>query len=399
MKYDFDHAVPRQNTYSLKYDDEDFFRSVIPDIRLDDNTIRLVLADMDFQCAPAITEALHRVADFGNYGYVTTGAIKEFHSSIISWYKRRHGMEVQPQEIIYSGGALDGVEQTILAFSQPGDGVIVCYPVYSHFMSSIQRLGRKVVNCQMLYDGDSNYTMDWEKFESCCAAPDNKVFVLCSPCNPLGIVWTPDELKKMAAICKEHGVVLVSDEIHSDFIRKGKKHTPILAAAEDNSNIILVNGANKTFNLMGLHCAYSIIPDEQLRAAFVRGYEPTWPTAFGAAAMIAAYNESEDWLDQLNDYLDDGLNAAVNFLHERMPKVKVHVPDGTYILWMDFSAYGLGVDGLLKKTNWEANVCVDLGISSDPEQGSQFLRMCLTNPKSQVMEALERIAAVFENEN
>ena len=395
MAYDFDHPAKRRGTFSMKYDDDGFFRALIPNIRLDDDTIRIMLADMDFQCAPAITKALHKAADFGNYGYVTPDAAPRFRGSIIDWYRRRHGLCIRPEEIVYSSGALDGVEQTIAAFSRPGEGVILTYPVYSHFTSSVLRLGRKIVSCHMLYDGEGGYSMDWAAFEAACAKPENKVFVLCSPCNPLGIVWTAQELQKMAAICKENGVVLVSDEIHSDFVRAGVRHIPILAAVEDKTNLILVSGPNKSFNLMGLHCAYSVIPDEGLRAAFSKGYAPAPPTAFALAAMIAAYDESEDWLDELNACLDQNLALAVNYFHTHLPKVKVHVPDGTYVLWMDFSSYGLGAKGLVDKINGEANVCVDVGVSSDPEQGQDFVRMCLTCPRAQLEQALERISRVF----
>lgn len=235
MTYDFDRAVPRKGTYSMKYDDKGFFEAIVPGVRLDDDTVRIMLADMDFQCPPAITQALHRVADFGNFGYVTANAAPEFRPSIINWYRRRFGYEIAPEEIVYSGGAIDGVERAITAFSQPGDGVILCYPVYSHFTSSVKKLGREIVSCHLLYDGDSNYEMDWAAFERCCSQEQNRVFVLCSPNNPLGIVWTPEELRKMAAICKANDVVLVSDEIHSDFVRSYATHTPILAIRASTS--------------------------------------------------------------------------------------------------------------------------------------------------------------------
>lgn len=397
MQYDFDHAVPRRGTYSMKYDDKAFFESFVPNIRLDDNTIRLMLADMDFHCAPAITRALHRVADFGNYGYVTVDSAPEFRQSIVAWYKHRFNCTIHPEEIVYSCGALDGVEQTIASFSHPGDGVILLYPVYSHFTSSVLRLGRKIVSCHMEYDGNSHYSIPWESFETVCADPTNKVFVLCSPSNPLGIVWTPEELERMATICRTNNVVLVSDEIHSDLIRQGSKHTPIIAATTDRRNLVMVSGPNKAFNLMGLHCAYSIIPDPTLRAHFCEGYVPVQPTAFALAAMIAAYTECDDWLDQLNAYLDANLHFAVEYLHRNLPKVKVHMPEGTYMLWMDFSAYGLGTRKLAAKTNLEANVCIDLGIFSDPEQGEHFLRMSVACPRPQLKEALQRLHNTFQS--
>ena len=320
MKYDFDHELRRFGTYSMKWDDDAFFKAITPNLRLDKDTIRLNLADMDFRTAPAVVKAMHRVADFENYGYVTASSAPEYKPAIIGWYQRRHGVTIQPEWIIHSNGALDGVEQTILAFSKPGEGIVLCRPIYRNFTNVIERTGRHVANCQMINRGTGAYEMDWEQMEEVCAQPENKVFVLCSPQNPVGRVWTKEELARIAEICRKNGVVVVSDEIHSDIIRKGVKHTPIIDAVEDLSNIIMVSGVNKTFNLMGLHCAYSVIPDETLRKQFQAGYEPAMPTAFALAGMIAAYNESEDWVDALNEYLDDTLTAAVEYMKEKLPK-------------------------------------------------------------------------------
>ena len=395
MTYDFDRILNRFGTYSMKYDDDAYFRRFAPQIRLDHDTIRLMLADMDFPCAPAITQAMHRVADFGNFGYTTASSVPEYVQSILTWYRRRYNMELQEEWIIHSNGALDGVGQTVCAFSQPGDGVILCYPVYSNFSSVVRGLGRKPVGCHLLQPTPGNYQMDWDKFRDVCAQPENKVFILCSPSNPVGRVWTREELAQMAQICRENQVVLVSDEIHSDIVRGTAHHTPILAAVEDLSNIIMVSGVNKTFNLMGLHCAYSVIPDSSLRARFCEGYEPAMPTPFAVAAVIAAYMESEDWVDALNQYLDETLELAVERIREKLPKVHAYVPEGTYILWLDFSDYGYEPDTLQYLINHKANVALQGGLSHDPEQGSQYMRLCVTSPKAVILEAINRIGDAF----
>lgn len=395
MKYDFDNELNRVHTYSMKWDDNAFFQTVAPGIRLDNETIRLMIADMDFRCAPAIVAAMHCVADHANYGYTTVGAAPEFNQSIIDWYRRRHSFEIRPEWLIYSNGALDGVGQTINAFSQPGDGVILCRPVYSNFTGTIEKLGRRVVNCQKLRTGTGEYQMDWEKFEQLCAQEENKVFVLCSPENPVGRIWTKEELIRMATICWENGVVLVSDEIHSDFVRAGEKHIPILQAVEDHSNLIMVSGANKSFNLLGLHCAYSVIPDEDLRQRFLTGYSPNMPTPFAIAAMVAAYNESEDWLDALNAYMDEGLAWAAEYIKEKLPKANVYVPQATYVLWVDFSAYGYSQSILQYLVNHKANVAIQGGLSHDPEEGEHYLRFCFTCSKATFKAAIDRIAAAF----
>ena len=394
MKHDFDHAVKRFGTYSMKWDDDDFFRIITPNLRLDKDTIRLNLADMDFRCAPAIARAMHRVADFENFGYTTASSAPEYKPSIIGWYHRRHGVEIKPEWIVHSNGALDGVQQTILAFSQPGEGVILCRPIYRNFTSVIQQTGLHVANCQMLYK-NGRYEMDWEGLEQVCAQPENKVFVLCSPQNPVGRVWTREELARIAEVCRKNGVVVVSDEIHSDIVRKGVKHVPIIDVVEDLSNIIMVSGTNKTFNLMGLHCAYSIIPNDALREKFQAGYESAMPTAFALAGMIAAYNESEDWVDQLNDYLDDTIAAVVEAIREKLPKVRTYIPEGSYVLWLDFSGYGYSTALLMELINQRANVALQRGAAHDPDQGGGFMRLCVTAPKATVLEAVDRIAKAF----
>lgn len=395
MKYDFDHEAQRYGSYSLKWDLPQFFIHNTPNMRFDKDTIRVNLADMDFKCAPAIVKAMHRVADFENYGYTAYFADPEYIKSIISWYKRRYGLEIKPEWLVYCNGAIDGVEQTVRAFSEPGDGVILCRPIYRNFTMSIQALGRKIANCQMLNNGDGDYQFDWDSLEEVCAKPENKVFVLCSPQNPVGKVWTRDELVRVADICRRNNVVIVSDEIHCDILRKGVKHIPVIEAVPDCSNIILVSGVNKSFNLMGLHCAYCIIPDEKLRARFCKDYNPNQPTQFAIAGTVAAYNESEDWLAELNEYIDGAMEAAVALFKAEMPKVKVYVPQGSYALWLDFSAYGYTPEVIQDLIFQKANVAMQKGPAHDPDNGGQFMRMCITCPKAKIEEAVHRVAKAF----
>ena len=396
MNYNFDKIIDRTGTYTMKYDDSDYFRRIAPSIRLDQDTIRLLLADMDFQCAPAITEAMHRVADFSTFGYTTADAAPEYRMAICSWYQKRYNFELKPEWIVHSNGALDGVGQAISTFSDQGDGIIVCCPVYSNFSSTIRRLKRQVVNCQMMQPRLGHYEIDWDAFEATCVEPKNKVFILCSPENPVGRVWTESELCRMAAICRQHDVILVSDEIHSDIVRSGVRHHPVLQAVDDHSNLIMVSGVNKSFNLMGLQCAYTVIADADLRNRFVQDYHTEAPTPFAIAAVIAAYNESEDWLNALNAYLDMLVVDTVQYIAQKLPKAKAYVPEGTYILWVDFSGYKLPGKTLQYLVNHKANVAVQGGLSHDPQCGETYLRLCLTSPRSVIFEAIDRIAAAFE---
>lgn len=397
MKYDFDHELCRFGTYSMKWDDDAFFKIITPNLRLDKDTIRLNLADMDFRTAPAVVRAMHRVADFENYGYCTATSAPEYKPAIIGWYRRRHNVTVESEWIVHSNGALDGVRQTILAFSKPGEGVILCRPIYRNFSSIIEQTGRDIVNVQMLHHGNGDFRLDWNRLEETCARPENKVFILCSPQNPVGRVWKRDELIRLAEICRKNGVVIVSDEIHSDIIRKGIRHIPIIDAVQDLSNIIMVSGVNKTFNLMGLHCAYSIIPDAALRKRFLEGYESAMPTAFALAGMIAAYNESEDWVDALNEYLDDTMTGVVAYIREKLPRVEAYVPEGSYVLWLNFANYGYDLPTLQHIIYQLANVALQKGLSHDPDQGGCFMRLCVTCSRATVLKAIDRIAQAFAN--
>lgn len=281
MDFNFDQVTDRQGTYSMKYDDDGYFDRLVPGIRLDDDSIRLMIADTDFRCAPSITRAMHRVADFPTFGYTTPDAAPGYKPAIIHWYQRRFGYEVRPEWIIHASGALDGVGQTIQAFSNPGDGVIICSPVYSNFTSTILRLHRRVVNCQLIHGEGGDYRIDWEAFEKCCAEEDNKVYVLCSPENPIGRVWKAEALRQMADICRENGVVLVSDEIHCDIVRKGVQHLPILKAVQDHSNLIMVglrrNAEPGLFAAVFKKCRDVIYPKGFLENQVYPGsYEEEW---------------------------------------------------------------------------------------------------------------------------
>ncbi len=395
MKYDFDKVISRWGTCSMKYDDDAFFHNLSENIRLDRDTIRLMIADTDFQCAPAITAAMHRVADFPNYGYTTIEAAPAFKESIISWYKRRFAYEIRKEWIITAGSALESVGQAVQAFSDPGEGVIICGPVYANFSNTIHRLNREVVNCQLLDYGEGDYRIDWEAFERVCREEHNKVYILCSPENPTGRVWSSEELKRMAEICRQNNVMLVSDEIHCDIVRRGIQHHPITAAAEDLSNIIMISGVNKSFNLMGLQGAYAIIPDDAVRETYLKDHVPVQLTPFTIAAVIAAYNESEDWLDALNAYIDETLARTAEYFRKKLPKVKIYIPEGTYVQWVDFSGYGYSQDLLQYLVNQEANVCVQGGLSHDPVNGEYYLRFAASCPRSVIFTAVDRISEAF----
>jgi len=392
--YDFDSVIDRRGTFSSKWDSPRTFGARHG--RWDGDTIPMYIADMDFACAPAIRAAMHRTAEHGIYGYTTHLADSRYFDAVVGWYRDRHNFDIREKDILYADGSMDAIGTAIEAFSNPGDGVVICPPVYGSFSHLIGGIRRNVVNCPLLNDGNGYYTMDWDSFEEKCAAPTNRLFILCSPANPVGRVWTAGELGRIAAICNKHRVILISDELHCDIVRKGDKFCTTLSAAENPDNIIMITSINKTFNVAGLHCANVIIPDRTVMGIFRKEYGRRTPSPFAIAALLAAYGESAGWVDALNEYLDVNIDTALDFFRRRMPGLMVWRPQGTYMLWLDFSAYGINYDGLRKKIYMNANVMLQDGYAHDPENGEFFQRMSVACPKSVLEEALRRIGAQFK---
>ncbi len=261
----FDELVERQGTYSAKWMGKggsslDYLNPAV--------TLPFQVADMDFACPDPLVQAMHKVADHRIYGY--SARTEAYTEAFTGWYRRRYGLELKGEWIVPSHGSMPAVNNAVRAFTNVGDGVIICRPVYGHFTDCIEReLYRRVVNVQLV-NHDGYYTMDWSAFEAACARPENRVFILCSPANPVGRVWTREELARICEITRRNHVLLVSDEVHCDLLTEGVYHTPILQATDDWSNLIMVTGINKTFNVAGLACANAVIPDDTLRGIFIK---------------------------------------------------------------------------------------------------------------------------------
>ena len=398
MKYDFDKYVERRGTYSAKWDGVPLFAALFKqEAPWNDETIPMMVADMDFECPPKLVEAMHRVADHKIYGYTMHLTDPRYNKAIIDWYKRRYNTDLKEEWLLYSNGSVSCINCALNAFLNPGDGVIIMPPVYGHFNGmATDETPHKVVHSPMV-NTDGYYTVDWEDFENKCAMPRNRAFILCSPNNPVGRVWNEEELKRMAAICKKHNVLLISDEIHSDILRRGVTHYPIVSVVEEYSNIIMVIGINKSFNVAGLQCSTAIIPDEHLRQVFQSQFGLVMPTPFAVAAQIAAYDECEDWLEELNLYLDANIDYTIAFFADHMPKLKIRRPEGSYMLWLDFRAYGISDDDIRRRVYVNANVMLQDGIGHDPVFGRGFQRMCVTLSRPLLEKALSRIAAAFSD--
>lgn len=393
MKFNFDEIIPRRNTYSSKWDARQSIIDYGLTDRYDDDTIPLFVADMDIACSPQIIDALHKTVDHQIFGYSTIP--DEYYEALISWFKRRLDWDIKKEEIVYNAGTVDALGVALKAFTQPRDGVIVQQPVYPAFVNSTVDNNRRPLN-NAVVNNDGYYSIDFEDFEKKAKQKDTKLFFLCNPHNPTGRIFTPNELKRMSDICKENDVLIVADEIHGDIIRCDKTFYPLASLVEDSSHIITCTGINKTFNTAGLHCSNIIIPDPKLREKYKKARGHQTPTPFAISALIAAYNESEQWVEDLKTYLDDILNYVDNFLKTKMPKVKMLVPEGTYIIWMDFREYGISPDEIHSRIYNEANVLLQNG-EIFGEDGLGFQRMCIPAPKSVIKEAMNRISDAFSD--
>lgn len=394
MKYNFDEIVERRGTYSLKWDGADMIKEFGITERFDEDTIPLFTADMDLPVAQPLVEALHRVVDHRIYGYSIFP--EEYYAAIEHWFKKRYDWHVAKEQVVYSPGTVHALDIAVKAFSGEGDGVLIQRPVYPPFTSTIEGNGRVVVNSPLKLDKEGYYSIDFEDFEEKAKDPKTKLFVLCHPHNPTGRVFTTDELTRMSEICRSHHVVIVADEIHGDLIRVGQAFQPMAKVVEKDDHIVTLTAINKTFNVAGLHCTNAIISDPDLRAKFSVEMGIQLASPFAIAALIAVYTEGEEWLEQLKAYIDDTLHYVQDFLADRMPEVKVRIPEGTYVLWMDFSGYGLTSEEVHDRIYNRANVVLEDG-SMFGSEGTQFQRMCVPSPRPVIEEALERIAKEFQD--
>ncbi|MBX3051960.1 MAG: pyridoxal phosphate-dependent aminotransferase [Caldilineaceae bacterium] len=392
MIYNFDEIISRKGTHSVKWEAGELLKEIGITERFDEDTISLFVADMDFPCPQPVIDALHARVDRLMFGYSTYTTTPDYIEAIQGWFARRHGWDIDADSIVYSPGTVEAINMAVKAYTEPGEGVIIQRPVYSPFTSAITKNQRVVVNNSLRHT-DGYYTIDFDDLEAKAKDPNNKLFILCSPHNPVGRVWTPEELVRMAEICLANDVVLVSDEIHGDLVRQDVTHYPICTLVDDD-RLIACTATNKTFNMAGLHCSNIVINNKELRTKFTDQIGFKSPTPFAITALIAAYNEGEEWLAQVNEYIDGNLAFLQDFLAEHMPQVKYRIPEGTYIGWMDFSGYGLSPKEVHDRIYNRANVVLEDG-KLFGEEGLEFQRICVPSPRPLLRQALERIADQF----
>ena len=390
MEYNFNRFIDRRDSFSLKWSKEALQMVFKKD---DDDLLPLWVADMDFECPKPVVDALKKEAEGCVYGYNWHGTPK-YLNAVTGWMDRRHHWKVDPKWIVYSPGIVPAINMMVQTFSNVGEKIIVQPPVYYPFFSAVTENGRKLLLNQLHYE-NQKYTFDYEDFEEKAKDPLTKMFILCSPHNPVGRVWTEKELKKLGDICLENDILIISDEIHHDLILPGNNHTCFSTISEEfEQKTIVCTAPSKTFNLAGLQVSNIIIPDEKLRQSFIHTIVHKngigIPNSFGIVAMIAAYNEGEEWLDQVLKYIDSNFQVLQEFVTINLPDVKYIVPEGTYLGWLDFNSLGLNNEDLKNLILNKANIALDEG-KLFGSGGDGFQRINVACPKSILEDAMQRV--------
>lgn len=378
MKYDFDKTIDRRATNSYKWDSAP--EGVLP----------MWVADMDFRTASAIIDALQKRVAHGIFGY--TRVPDAYYDAVTSWFSRRHGWNIDREWIIYTSGVVPAVSAVIKALTVPGDKVIVQTPVYNCFFSSIRNNGCEIVSNPLRRTADT-YEMDFAALERCAADPRAKVMLLCNPHNPAGRVWTPDELTRLGNICLRNGVTVVSDEIHCELVYQGFKYTPFASLSDAflHRSVTCVS-PSKAFNIAGLQIANIVAFDNDLRSRIDKAIninEVCDVNPFGVAATIAAYNEGEEWLNQLVDYLHGNYEAMAEFCRRELPEFPITRLEGTYLVWMDCSSLGMPSDALEHALLEDARLWLNAGTMYGAE-GEGYMRWNIACPRSVMLDGLNR---------
>lgn len=388
MKIDFDTVVNRKNTNAIKYD-------LAKKRGKPEDAVSLWIADMDFPTAPCIQKAVAEKAAHGIWGYSRPD--NRYYDALKKWYKERHNFEVQNEWVVNTPGVCFALAAAIKAFTNEGESVLIQKPVYYPFFNIINSLQRKVVNSSLILK-NNHYEIDFDDFERKIVQENVKMFILCSPHNPGGRVWTKQELQKISEICLAHNVLVVSDEIHSDITFGSNVHTVYGSLSEQAlKNSIICTAPSKSFNLAGLQFSNIFIADEKLRKAFSEELDKTGydePSVFGIVAATAAYSEGADWFDSVKSYIWENILFAKNYIEENAPQIKVLVPEGTYLLWLDFSKTGLSDSEINDRVLNKAKVWLDSG-GMFGKEGEKFQRINCATPRIILEDALKRICSQF----
>ncbi len=380
----FDEIIDRKNTNSLKYD-------FLMERRNRDDLLPLWIADMDFRLPEDIISDIQKAVSHGIFGY---SDVKEtYFISLQNWFEKQFSWDINKDWLIKTPGIVFAIALAIKAFTNEGDSILIQQPVYYPFSECILSNKRKLVNNQLAYK-DRKYTIDYEDFESKIVNEHVKLFLLCSPQNPTGRVWTKDELTRIGEICLKHNVIVLSDEIHCDFIYPGSTHTVFASINEEFAmNSIICTAPSKTFNIAGLQISNIFIPNKTLRYAFREEFDASGYSQLNTLGLVAcqsAYSKGEAWLKELKVYLKGNLDYVRNFINEKLPEIKLVEPEGTYLIWLDCSGLGLSYKELEKLIIDKAKLWLDGGIIFGRET-ALFERINIACPRSILEKAMKSL--------
>ena len=386
--YNFDKIVDRRGTASVKWDVKDLFG-----VGLDADLIPMWIADMDFAVLPEVQEAMHKRVDHPTFGYntPTPGCLP----ALCSWYERRHNWKFTPDQVICGIGVVTMIRFTIEAITAAGDKIAVFSPVYDPFFAVVKNTGRTLVDLPM-NEKDGRYSVDLVAFEQ--ALKDGvKAIILCNPHNPVGKVWTKDELTAIGDLCAEYGAYVLSDEVHGDMALLGNHYTPMGLVPSVQDKLIVYTAISKTFNLAGLHQSAIIVPNAELRAKVDGALKGAWimgPNIMAFTAMEAAYTYGDTWVDEVTAYLSDNARYVQQQVAEFMPKVKLSQHEGTFLMWMDLRCLGMTSDELTLVLGRDYGV----GLGNGGHYGAQcdgFMRLNIACPRATLEEGIARIKKCY----
>ncbi len=388
-KYDFDRLIDRHGTYATKYDglDQMFGRhDVTP----------LWIADLDFAVCPDITAALRHRLEHPVLGY--SAAPDSYWESIIEWQRKRHGFDIRRDEICFIPGVVKGIGLAINYFSAKGDKIVIQPPVYHPFRMVIEGNERIVVENPLVFDGE-NYSMDLEGLAEVIRREKPKMMILCNPHNPIGIQWDKETLAEVGRLCREAGMVVVSDEIHGDLMLEGRRHIPFVDSSEDSREVAVTLGApSKTFNIPGLVSSWMVVKSPELRKGFYHWLEVNEfnaPVLVSSIGAEAAYRHGEEWLDEMLGYVQENIDFVEQYVEDNIPMVKSVRPQASFLVWLDFTALGLSQQQLMDLLVNEAHVALNDG-SMFGRQGVGFMRLNVGTPRSVLKDALDHIASAVK---
>lgn len=380
----FNELVDRKHTGSVKWD-------LMEVHGMSEDTLPLWVADMDFKAPEGVIQALSERVAHGIYGY--TLPTDSYYDAVIRWMDRRHNWKIEKDWILIAPGIVPALHFAVQTYTKEGDGVLVQQPVYNPFMDAVVNNGRKLINSPLVLK-ENRYEIDFEDFEKKLIDHKVKLFILCSPHNPVGRVWTREELTNIGDICLQHNVLIVADEIHHDLVFKGKRHIPFASLGSKYSNsCITCTAPSKTFNLAGLQVSNIIIENEEIRRRFkvyLESIALTMSNVFGLVGSEAAYNTGEKWLEEAIDYIAANKKLVQKFMTEKFPRIKVIDSDATYLLWVDFRALDMEQGELDRFLKEEAKLWLNDGTIYGDE-GRGFERINLACPRSLIEKALVQL--------